>query len=597
MIRWFASLALGCLVAGCANAGAVTRPGGSDYLDSGNGTNADGSTLIPPSGNGLIHVDPEAGTGEFELVDGGFADPGSVSLKKGAVPADIDTQFAGATTVTDASSPALAYPTPATMFPPDIGRILFQWKSTAVGAFHVHFKFPKNTLDVYTDGVDNACTRAGLGGICWESSKDDLYRNFMFEPGTTFTLQISVIDPADPKKAHVSPEYTFQLAPEPALGVIYYWSTTAIGIRRATLDGRGASDYMTASTGLTAQQAQALALNTGDQANRCVACHTLSRSGKKLSVALVGDTLGVIKITETTPPPFSYASASGTRVYGGDAVIGASWAAFNPDETRVVVASQGALAIHDISADHASPKIADIALPGYGGSMPDWAPDGNHIAFTATPSTLATSMLARHIRGSSIAWMTSSGDTFTGLEIIAQSKTMRGDCIDGPGLESYANPMFSPDSKWLLFSRADCETERDPSAEVLLAPAEPAAPMNHLLRANRQVSDSSLTNLTNGMPTWGPHMSGNIAWIAFTSTRDYGLVIASGSKVLSSVTWPVRQLWIAAVDLSKTGAGQDPSYPAFRVPSQDFDENNHRPFWTYDVLPPTFTRKDPAIVK
>ena len=80
---------------------------------------------------------------------------------------------------------------------------------------------------------------------------------------------------------------------------------------------------------------------------------------------------------------------------------------------------------------------------------------------------------------------------------------MKADCIDGPGLESFANPMFSPDSKWLAFSRADCETERDPSAEVILAPAQPAAPLNHLLRANTQVGAAKLTNLTNGMPTWG----------------------------------------------------------------------------------------------
>jgi len=74
-------------------------------------------------------------------------------------------------------------------------------------------------------------------------------------------------------------------------------------------------------------------------------------------------------------------------------------------------------------------------------------------------------------------------------------------------------------------------------------------------------------------------------------------VIASGSGVLKNVAWPVRQLWIAAIDITKTGQGLDPSYPAFRIPSQDFDENNHRPFWTNDVLPPNFIRKDPEIVK
>jgi hypothetical protein len=56
---------------------------------------------------------------------------------------------------------------------------------------------------------------------------------------------------------------------------------------------------------------------------------------------------------------------------------------------------------------------------------------------------------------------------------------------------------------------------------------------------------------------------------------------------------PMRQLWVAAVDLSKVGQG-DPSYPAFRLPAQDLTENNHRPFWAIDVLPPDWM---PPVVK
>jgi len=64
---------------------------------------------------------------------------------------------------------------------------------------------------------------------------------------------------------------------------------------------------------------------------------------------------------------------------------------------------------------------------------------------------------------------------------------------------------------------------------------------------------------------------------------------------LQKIGYPVRQLWVAAIDLSKLASGQDPSYPAFRIPSQDYDENNHRPFWTRDVLPPNFIRKDEIV--
>jgi hypothetical protein len=160
-----------------------------------------------------------------------------------------------------------------TMFPPDLGRILFQWTAKTGQVFHVHFGFPKNPLDVYTDGSHATCLEAGLHAQCWESSLQDLARDFAYEAGSTFALQIGALDPQNPTQVHLSREYAFHVAPDPALGVIYYWSTTAKGVRHATLDGRGASDYLTPSTGLTA--AQAAALTPSDQQARCVACQTL----------------------------------------------------------------------------------------------------------------------------------------------------------------------------------------------------------------------------------------------------------------------------------------------------------------------------------
>jgi hypothetical protein len=200
--------------------------------------------------------------------------------------------------------------------------------------------------------------------------------------------------------------------------------------------------------------------------------------------------------------------------------------------------------------------------------------------------------------------MTAQGDGFTDYQVVAQST--KNDCqavLDGGApdpaytagaRETYANPMFSNDNKWLVFSRAECESEEDPTAEVILAPAVASAPQNHLLHANQQVGDQQVTNVTNGMPVWGPTNDPNIAWIAFTSTRDYGVVLTAGSMIGSSAVPPmpgngIRQLWIAAVDLSKVTttnvATIDPSYPAFRFSAQGLNENNHRPFWTVDTIP------------
>jgi hypothetical protein len=200
--------------------------------------------------------------------------------------------------------------------------------------------------------------------------------------------------------------------------------------------------------------------------------------------------------------------------------------------------------------------------------------------------------------------MAAQGDGFVGYEMLAASTETQ--CVatlpDGTvnpayaagARETYANPMFSNDNRWLVFSHGDCESEDDVTAEIRLAPAAANAPQNPLVRANRQVGDQQVTHVTNGMPVWGPTNDPDIAWIAFTSTRDYGLVLAPGSKMGSDQTPPfpgsgVRQLWIAAVDVSKLTDGTittlDPSYPAFRFSAQGLTENNHRPFWTVDTIP------------
>src|SRR5262249_44822777 len=69
---------------------------------------------------------------------------------------------------------------------------------------------------------------------------------------------------------------------------------------------------------------------------------------------------------------------------------------------------------------------------------------------------------------------------------------------------------------------------------------------------------------SNTQPTWAP--AGDLAWIAFNSMREYGVVTPKGTQ----------QIWVAAVDLASGAA--DPSFPAFRLQFQGLDENNHRPY-------------------
>ncbi len=537
MRHWWLAICTVATVVGCSARGTSV----STHLTSSGGSSATGGETATPVMNGIgglsVNVDP--GQDEPPL--------GDQSLKHGTLPGNVEELF-GAATPGAGPGPALAYPTPGTMFPPNIARILFQWRAASGSLFQLHFDTPAGKFDVYTDGQQPTCAAAATPGSCWESDAKTLLPYLKASAGKTVTLTLRALDPASPAKMLESAPYKLFLARTPVSGAIYYWSTTAQGIRRGTLDGRDAADFLTPP----------LTQNT------CVACHTVSRSGKRMSVSFPGDLLGVADVVEAVPPPVSY----GPPPFSGGHVS-ASWATFSPDDSKLVVAGQGVLSV--VSATNAMPVGAGvIPLPsGVFGSMPD----AKHLVFASVTS----GEKARHLHNSSIAWLTAAGDSFSGYEMIAESKLKS--C--GDNTEAYANPMFSPDSKWLAFSHADCESESDPTAKIVLARAEPNAEQIALDLANSQVGDQKQTNLQNGMPTWAPALDGNIGWVAFTSTRDYGFVLSS-AKDPGAAT---RQLWVAAVDLNKVGQG-DPSYPAFRLPAQDLTENNHRPFWAIDVLPP-----------
>ena len=114
-------------------------------------------------------------------------------------------------------------------------------------------------------------------------------------------------------------------------------------------------------------------------------------------------------------------------------------------------------------------------------------------------------------------------------------------------------------------------------------------------------------NLSNSWPRWSPFVQNykgqRLLWIAFSSTRDYGLRVrnhktgmyqcypadsfedpgsAHGQKFQPVCQQP--QLWMAAVNLS--GGPHDvidPSYTAFWLPFQDITTHNHTPQWTQTI--------------
>ena len=178
-------------------------------------------------------------------------------------------------------------------------------------------------------------------------------------------------------------------------------------------------------------------------------------------------------------------------------------------------------------------------------------------------------------------------------------------------------PSIAPDGNVVAFDRAPAangvtgDAFSNPAARVqIFSLTKPgAAPVD---AASLNLGDG----LTNSWPRWSPfvhkHKGARIAWITFSSTRDYGLRVRNSIDVplngaptaqvncyppespqnpMGSKQAPLAanchqpQIWMAAVDLDKgAAAGPDPSWPAFWLPFQDPQAHNHIAQWVESVV-------------
>ena len=82
-----------------------------------------------------------------------------------------------------------------------------------------------------------------------------------------------------------------------------------------------------------------------------------------------------------------------------------------------------------------------------------------------------------------------------------------------------------------------------------------------------------------GQAAFSTQANGNLIFVAFSSKADYGILLSN----TGSAGAHRAQLWMSAIDLSKTATGNDPSFPPIWLPFQNVTQTNHLPFWTTTV--------------
>ncbi len=424
------------------------------------------------------------------------------------------------------------YPSDGTMFPRNLAPVLHQWRADAtLDLFELRFDSDVAHVRFYTTSRSHLPEAAA-----WEWLAAS-------HAGASVEVEVRGLRVASPATVYRSQRITELFSGSEVLGALYYWSTGAQGVMRAHISATSATKFYTDPT-------------SGD--THCVACHTVSRDGRRMAVGYDGEHL-----REITVPDRDLLIPATPSTRGPDY----GWGTFNPGATRLLYANRGVLRLLD--ADTGA-DLGGVSLPASRfATHPDWSPDGHHVAVTYMTSAGGN----KGVQGSSIARIPVASDgTFGTPEVLVPSTGTT---------DTNFFPSYSPDSRWIAFVRTVGASKDSVRSHLMLVAAEGGTPidltlLNHRVRDEDAVPDTGTT-----MPTWAPSTTPDVFWLACASVRDYGDVLDGVGR---------DQLWAAAIDPSRAALGMDPSYAAFWLPFQSIDDGNHRAFWALageDVCPST----------
>ena len=480
-----------------------------------------------------------------------FVEPGA--------PADAPSTFEAGTVHAPGSNqtlePSVIYPANETMFPVNVSHIRHEWSGQGNDLFRLTFTGPKTTVTVYTSSLDWTPTDEEWDWIA-ESNR-----------GAATQFSVSALSSANPRDIWSSPAITELFSDAAVDGAIYYWSTGSKGVMRALVSDPIPQKFYT--------DPQA------SDSDTCVACHTVSRDGKRLAVGYDDETLREVAIPERSVLIPNAASGGGT---GGNASapaaggmpgkmmmpkpdmgmgmgakggIPAAWSTFSPDGKQLLIAKSGVLTLLDSDTGK---TVGDnngvVPLPsGVIATHPDWNAKGDLIAIT-----VGTKGGNKDVEGGAIALLPYNGGKWGApMELVP----------NGGGDDNNFFPVWSPDGKYIAYVNATGNSNNATSAVLKLVVVADGS-VKQLVRLNERVNDrDGVLAIGNTMPTWAPSSNPGIFWLAFSSLRAYGTLRPQDKKT--------DQIWIAAVDPGQ----KDPSYAGFWAPFQSIEEGNHRAFWSH----------------
>jgi hypothetical protein len=442
-------------------------------------------------------------------------------------PAGADSLFEDSTRnpagTNAGNEPAIVYPSHQTMFPVNVSRIRFEWTEPAVDlAYELRFEGDETQVSIFTTGSSWSPTEEEWDWVA-ESNR-----------GGAVTFTVTALDPAAPGQAWTSGSIDVFISGAAVPGAIYYWSTGTSGVMRARIEDSISQKFYTDPE--------------ASDAGECVACHTVSRDGRRMAMGYGGEALRTIDIDTfdvLVPKP-----TQAERKVG--------WSTFSPDGELLLVAEKGVLRLLETeTGEPVGDNDGIVPLPdGKKANMPDWSALGDKVAFAMTEGRVGN----KEIEDASIAVIDYDNGTWGGVTVLVQSQ-------GAPDNNFF--PAWSPDSAWIAYVNAQQKSKDAVTATIRMISADGGS-SRELTRLNERVNDEDgVVDVGNAMPRWAPSTLPGTFWLAFSSLRAYATLRPQDDKE--------DQIWIAAVDPAANG---DVSYAAFWAPFQSIEDGNHRAFWT-----------------
>lgn len=364
-----------------------------------------------------------------------------------------------------------AYPPDGVNLPRNTPSLVFQWADVGATAVRLRFRSSVTDLSVYTTGTSWTADEATWAALVGTNA------------GGSVDVELSLLVGAEVWSEAV---ITVNVNRFDARGNIYYWTTSASGIRKIPYGGQ-AEDFLTAAT-------------TG----YCVGCHSVRKDKIVYTFDGGNGPLGVRDLT------------TGTDTIGHDSGVYGNFNTISPDGSLVLVAFQGTLLLYDAIT---GAFLNEVPTGGVA-THPDWSPDGTRVAIVLTNGDGGD----WYFSGGRIAVMDVAPDHTFGLPVVV---------YDPPDPYNAYYPAWSPDGEWLALNVSTGDSYADADAMVYAVNGNGSVVVE-LTAAN------IAAGYTNSLPRWAPLPDDDVLWLAFSSNRVYGTITAGNPQLWVTGFDPVR---------------------------------------------------------